>query len=176
LETLLNWEDIPNYDAEILAEIYNGDTGDRKGSFRAFLNGKKRPDLRFLLNPRGAMPILRASEEIALINFNPNSNADGVWYLGHTIPEVQSGHVNPKEEKRLLAPDHYKIDAVLGSPKIISTEPDLSVTCDLSFHALEAGVRMVKLDLMPDLQVSRVVWNGIDIPYVQESRSHDGSF
>ncbi len=180
LERLLNWEDIPNYDAEILAEIYNGDTGERKGSFRAFLSGKKRPDLRFLVNPHGALPILQGPEEVALINFNPNSYADGIWYFSHTLREIQARgsayRPDSKEDKRLLAPNHYKIDAVLGSPKIISTDPDLSVTCSLDFHALQDGVRMVKLDLLPDLQVSRVVWNGAEIPFVQESRSHDGSF
>ncbi len=35
LELMLNWEDIPNYDAEILAEIYNGDVGAARGSFSA---------------------------------------------------------------------------------------------------------------------------------------------
>ena len=35
---------------------------------------------------------------------------------------------------------------------------------------------MVKFDLVPDLQVSRVAWNGKDIPFVQEGRTHDGSF
>jgi hypothetical protein len=176
LELMLNWEEIPNFDAEILAEIYNGDTGDRRGSFRAFLNGKKNPDLRFLLNPHGAMPMLKAPEEVALINFDPNSNSDGVWYLSHTLRELQADRPDSKEEKRLIAPDHYKIESVLGSPKIISTEPDLRVTCSLSFHALQDGVRMAKLDLMPDLQISRVTWNGTEIPFVQESRSHDGSF
>lgn len=176
LELMLNYEDIPNYDAEILAEIYNGDTGERRGSFRAFLNGKKRPDLRFLLNPHGAMPVLQAPEEVALINYDPNSYSDGVWYLAHTLPELQSRRPDSKEEKRLIAPDRYKIDAVLGSPNIISTQPDLTATCTLSFHTLEDGVRMAKLDLVPDLQVSRVIWNGTEIAFVQESRSHDGSF
>ena len=35
---------------------------------------------------------------------------------------------------------------------------------------------MLKFDLVPDLQVSRVAWNGKDIPFVQESRKQDGSF
>jgi hypothetical protein len=84
MELLLNYEDIPNYDAEILAEIYNGAVGEHAGSFRAFLHGKKYSDLRFLLNPHGAIPVLQTPEEVAVINFNPNSYADGVWYLSHT--------------------------------------------------------------------------------------------
>jgi hypothetical protein len=35
---------------------------------------------------------------------------------------------------------------------------------------------MVKFDLVPDLQVSRVRWNGDEIPFVQEGRNQDGSF
>jgi len=59
LELMLNYEDIPNYDAEILAEIYNGAVGERAGSFRAFLHGKKYSDLRFLVNSHGALPVLQ---------------------------------------------------------------------------------------------------------------------
>jgi len=176
LETILNFEDIPNYDAEILAEIYNGDTGAQRGSFRAFLHGRKYSDLRLLLNPHGAMPMLRAPEEVTLIDFDPNSYSDGVWYLGHTLTELHSGTTNPKEDKRILAPDHYKIDAVLGSSSVFTTQPDLTVTCEMTFHTIQDAVRMVKLDLMPDLQVSHVIWNGVEIPFVQESRSHDGTF
>ena len=120
--------------------------------------------------------MMQTPEEVTLINFDPNSNSDGIWYLAHTLPELQSARADSKEEKRLIAPDHYKIDAVLGSPNILSTQPDLTVTCDLTFHTLQDGVRMLKLDLMPDLQVSRVAFNGVDVPFVQEARNHDGSF
>jgi len=177
LERLLNFEDIPNYDAEILAEIYNGATGERNGSFRAFVRGKKHSDLRFLLNPHGAMPILQAPEEVALLDFDPNSDSDGVWYLAHALREPQPGRrPDSKEEKRLIAPEHYKIEAVIGNKNALGSQPDLNVTCELRFHALEDGVRMLKLDLMPDLQVSHIAWNGDDIPFVQENRNHDGSF
>ena len=176
LELMLNWEDIPNYDAEILAEIYNGATGEHAGSFRAFVNGKKFPDLRFLLNSHSAMPVLQAPEEVALINFNPDSNSDGVWYLSHTLAELQADRADSKEEKRLIAADRYKMDVLIGDKNLLGVQPDLAVTCELSFHPMEDGVRMAKFELMPDLQVSRVSWNGNEIPFVQESRNHDGSF
>ncbi len=35
---------------------------------------------------------------------------------------------------------------------------------------------MVKFDLVPDLQIQRVTFDGAEIPFVQESRGHDGSF
>ncbi len=60
--------DIPNYDAEVLEELYNGEN---PGSFRAFIRGKKYADLRFLLNPHGAVPVLPAPEEVALLDFDP---------------------------------------------------------------------------------------------------------
>lgn len=177
LERMLNFEDIPNYDAEILAELYNGDTGEQKGSFRAFVRGKKYGDLRFILNPHGAMPVLQASEEVALIDFDPNSDSDGVWYLGHRYSETKP---DSKEEKRLIAPEHYKIEAGIGNRNLIGNQPDLTVTCNMKFHALQDGVRMLKLDMIADLQVTRVTWNvngnGAEIPFVEESRGHDGSF
>jgi hypothetical protein len=173
LERLLNFEDAPNYDAEILAELYNPAQG---GSFRAFLHGRKHGDLRFLVNPRGAMPMLAAPEETALLNFDPDSESDGIWYLSHLASELRSGSASSSEDKRLIAPEHYQIQVFVGKQNALGSEPDLLATCNLSFRALEDGVRMVKFDLMPDLQVSRVVWSGKDIPFIQESRRQDGSF
>jgi hypothetical protein len=173
LERLLNYEDIPNYDAEILAELYNPA---QRGSFRAFLHGKKHSGLRFLLNPSGALPMLPAPEEIALLDFDPDSDLDGIWYLSHFDKELLSGRASSKEDKRLIAPEHYRIHTVIGKENLIGGVPDLSVTCDLRFRALADGTRMVKFSLVPDLQMTRVSWDGKEIPFVQESRKHDGSF
>ena len=173
LEQLLNYEDIPNYEAEILAELYNPA---QRGSFRAFLHGRKHGDLRFLLNPRGALPTLPAPEETALLNFDPASATDGVWYLSHLASELQSGSASSKEDKRPIAPEHYEMHIFIGNPDVLGREADLRVTCDLRFRSLDDGTRMVKFDLVPDLQVSRAAWNGSEIPFVQESRGKDGSF
>ena len=173
LEQLLNYEDIPNYEAEILAELYNPA---QRGSFRAFLHGRKHADLRFLLNPRGAMPMLPAPEETALLNFDPASETDGVWYLSHLAGELVSGSAGSHEDKRLVAPEQYRIEAFVRKPDALGKMPDLLATCDLRFRSLDEGTRMVKFDLFPNLQVSRVAWNGKDIPFIQESRKQDGSF
>jgi hypothetical protein len=173
LERMLNYEDIPNYEAELLAELYN--TG-RRGSFRAFLRGRKYAHLRFLLNPSGAMPMLPAPEEVALLNFDPASESDGVWYLSHIESEVRSGRASSKEDKRLVAPKHYKIEALIGAKNLLGVQPEMTATCDLRFQALEDGIRMVKFDMIPDLQVTRVAWDGKEIPFVQEGRKQDGSF
>ena len=176
MESLLNDENIPNYEAEVLAEVYNGAGNGHPGSFRAFLHGKKYGDLRFLMNPLGALPVLDAREEVAALNFDPNSNSDGIWYLAHTLAEQRAGPIDPHEEKRIIAPEHYKIETLIGDKNLLGIQPDLAVTCSMSFRPLEDGVRMVKFDLIPDLQVSRVVWNGQEIPFVQEGRNRDGSF
>ena len=179
LERLLNYQDIPNYDAEVLAELYNNE---KPGSFRAFIHGKKYADLRFVLNPHGALPVLRTPEEVALMFFDPASNAtpshdkDGLWYLSHTVAELEAGRDSSTQEKRLIAPDHYKIDSFIGRENIVGNRPDLQVVCAMRFHALQDGVRMVKFDLVPDLQVQHLTFNGVEIPFVQESRNHDGSF
>ena len=173
LERLLTYEDIPNYEAEVLEELYNGEN---PGSFRAFLRGKKYADLRFLLNPHGAMPMLPAPEEVALLYFDPNSYSDGVWYLSHFASEVRANRASSNEDKRLIAPEHYKLDSLIRRENALGNIPDIAVSCELRFHALQNGVRMVKFDMVPDLQVARVTFNGNDIPFVQESRSHDGSF
>ena len=173
LERLLNYEDIPNYDAEILAELYNPA---QRGSFRAFLHGRKHADLRFLLNPRGAMPMLPAPEETALLNFDPAGETDGVWYLSHLAAELASGSASSSEDKRLVAPEHYRIEAFIGKENLLHKMPDLLATCELNFRSLDDGTRMVKFDLVPDLQVSRVAWNGQEVPFIQESRKQDGSF
>ena len=173
LERLLNYEDIANYEAEILAELYNPA---QRGSFRAFLHGRKDGDLRFLLNPHGAMPMLPAPEETALLNFDPASETDGIWYLSHLAGELQSGDASSSEDKRLIAPEHYQIQVFLGKPNVLGKEADLAVTCDLRFRSLDDGTRMVKFDLFPDLQVSRDAWNRKEIPLIQEGRTKDGSF
>ncbi len=178
LEEILNYQDIPNYDAEVLAEIYNGETG----SFRAFIHGRKHEDLRFLVNPRGALTVLHTPEEVALLNFAPASNAlpkwdgDGLWYLSHTAAELQSGRANSAEDKRLIAPEHYRIESFIGRENALGNRPDLQVRCSLRFHPLGEKVRMVKFDLVPDLQIQRVLFDGVEIPFVQESRNQDGSF
>ncbi len=69
-----------------------------------------------------------------------------------------------------MAPEYYKIETV------ISRGLHLSVVCNLLFHPVREGVRMIKFDLVPDLQISRLFLDGKEIPFVQESRKQDGSF
>ena len=166
LSRLLDSDDIPNMEAEMLSEIYNQSSG----SFRAFIQGRKNSGLRFIVNPRGAMPQLPAPDEVALIDAEPYAAREGIWYLAHTLAEQKSRVVSAHEEKRLVVPEHYRIETV------INRSLHLSVLCDLRFHPVRDGVRTVKFDLLPDLQVSRLFLDGKEIPFVQENRKQDGSF
>jgi hypothetical protein len=166
LQRMIEADDVPNMEAEILAELYN-QTG---GSFRAFIHGRKYSGLRFLLNPRAALPQLPAPEEVALLHYDWGSNADGIWYLSHTLAEMRARKASSMEEKRLIAPEHYRIETA------IDHNLRLSVVCELRMRALREGVRAIKFDLLPDMQISRVRLDGREISFLQEGRQHDGSF
>jgi hypothetical protein len=66
-------EDADNVDAELLRELYTPG----HDSFSAYVHGQKNPDLRFIVNPAGAVPQLRSPEEVALINGDQNADATG---------------------------------------------------------------------------------------------------
>jgi hypothetical protein len=53
---------------------------------------------------------------------------------------------------------------------------DFSPQCALHFRVLREGVRVVRFELLPDMEVSSVAFDGGSIPFVQEARHHDGSF
>jgi hypothetical protein len=167
LETLLGDDDVPNSEADLLAQLYNGETG----GFRAFIRGKKHSHLRFILDPRGALPAMPAQEEVALLNYDTLQPEDGIWYLSHQASELASGHAGSTEDHRLLAPEQYRIDVSVNDKSL-----HIAAQCSLQFHALKDGVRMVRFELLPDLEVSGVTLDGDPLPFVQEARRHDGSF
>jgi hypothetical protein len=167
LQILLQDDDVPNLEAEMLAWLYNPA---QQGSFRAFIHGRKHSDLRFIVNPLGVLPKLPAPEETALLNVNPAGSADGIWYLSHLARELNDGSASSSEDKRLLAAEHYRMVVT------IDTSLRITATCDLRFRVVQAGTRVVKFDLLPDMQVTRVTLDGTEIPYIQESRKKDGSF
>ena len=96
LEYLLQNEYVANEEAEILGELYNRHEA---GSFRAYLHGDKHSDLRFLVNRRGAMPYLPSPEEVALIDFDPGGQQEGIWYLTHYAEEWKAGTASSTENR-----------------------------------------------------------------------------
>jgi hypothetical protein len=166
---LLQGETMDNVDADILSAIYNPAHPE---FFNVYLRGKKHKDLRFFVRHRvGALPQLDSPEEVALVNYDPEGMEDGVWYLAHLKSEYLNRTANSREDRRLFATHHYKIETV------IARNGHLFSTATISFESLIAGERVLKFGLLPNLRVSRVTdERGQDLNFIQESRKEDGSF
>jgi hypothetical protein len=168
-EELLHGEDMDNVDADLLAAVYNPS---HPPFVNAYIRGKKHKDLRFFIRTRvGALPQLDSPEEVALINYDPESMDDGVWYLDHLKVEYQNHTESSQEDRRLFATRSYKIETV------ISKNGHLFSTATITFQPLIAGDRVLKFGLLPNLRVTRVSDDqGQDIQFTQESKKEDGSF
>jgi len=168
-EYLLHGEDMDNVDADLLAGVYNPA---HPPFFNAYIRGRKHKDLRFFVRTRvGAIPQLDSPEEVALLNYDPESMDDGIWYLSHLQAEFINHRASSNEDRRLFATHSYKIET------IISKNDHLFSTASILFEPLVAGERVLKFGLLPNLRVSRVTDDqSQDIYYVQESRKEDGSF
>jgi hypothetical protein len=166
LEALLAYEDVENIEAELLAGIYNPK---RAGAFSAYIFGRKRNDLRFLVRPRGTLPQLLAPEEVALLNVDPQGKEEGILYLAHFESEYKSGQASSDEDKRIIDAEHYRIETVIRGDK-------LTATAELTFTALAEGDRVLNFGLLPSLRVTRVVMAEREINYIQEQKKEDGSF
>jgi hypothetical protein len=168
-ESLLQGETMDNVDADILSAIYNRAHPE---CFNAYIRGKKHKDLRFFVRNRvGALPQLDSSEEVGLINFDPDGMGleDGVWYLAHLKSEYLKRTARSDEDRRLFATHRYKIETV------IAKNGHLFSRATITFESLVAGERVMKFGLLPNLRVTRVT-DEEDIHFVQESRREDGSF
>jgi aminopeptidase N len=127
--------------------------------------------LRFYLKPRGALPQLPAPEEVAVLNLDPQTEQEGIWYLCHTIEEIARHTASPHEEKRVVSPQKYRIETS------IARNDHLTATADFRFRAVSTGDRVVSFGLLSSLRVTRVTLDGqIEVPYIQEDRRADGSF
>ena len=168
-EELLHGEDMDNVDADLLAALYNPT---HPPFMNAYIRGKKHKDLRFFIRTRvGALPQLDSPEEVALINYDPESMDDGVWYLDHLKSEYLNRTASSQEDRRLFATRSYKIETV------ISKNGHLFSTATVTFQPLIAGERVLKFDLLPNLRVTRVSDDqSQDLYFIQESKKDDGSF
>ena len=168
-ENLLQDETMDNVDADLLAAIYNPA---HPPFLNAYIRGQKHKDLRYFIRTRvGALPQLDSPEEVALINYDPDSLDDGVWYLEHMGAEFQKGVASNEEDRRLFATHSYKIECV------IAKNEHLFSTAVISFQQLIEGERVLKFGLLPNLRVTRVQDDqGQDLYFVQESKKEDGSF
>lgn len=167
-ESLLNDADMDNFEAEILASVYNPS---RPTFFAAFMQGKKHHDLRFFNRAQGAIPQILSPEEVGLINFDPEGMEDGIWYLTHTMAEFQAHTANSREDKRSVAAKLFKIDTFVGR------NTHLASTATITFEPVIDGERVIQFGLLPNLRVQHVFDDaGKEINFIQEGRKADGSF
>jgi hypothetical protein len=168
LEATLGDEEIPNVEAELLADLYNPNA---PPSFSAYLNGRHYRDLRFLVTSRGAMRHMPSPEEVGLIHLDPEGEREGILYLTHLKSEWQKRTASSNEDKRIIALQHYRIEtAIAGNGR-------LTANADVTFQSLRDGDRILDFGLLPSLRVTRVsTSDGKETSFIQEGRREDGSF
>jgi hypothetical protein len=167
MEYLFAGDGIVNLDAELLSNAYRAKPDAR---FAAYIHGTRHSDLRFLIDPHGAVPGLLSPEEVALVNVDPVGTQDGIWYMTHYQDEWTAGNASSDEDKRIFALNHFKIDTTLGR------NDHLASTAEVRVQALRDGDRVMRFTLLANLRVSRVTMAGKDVPFIQEPRRSDAGF
>ncbi len=168
-ESLLSGSAMDNVEAEVLAGIYNAN---HATLFNAYIQGAKHKNLWFLSKGRGgAIPGLDTPEEVALVNYDPESMDDGIWYLAHRAAEYKNGNASSLEERRYESTESFKIETVIGN------NDHLTSVATVRFKTIVPGERVIKFELLPNLRVHRVAGaDGKDMYFIQEGRKADGSF
>ena len=107
---------------------------------------------------------------MALINFDPGGEQEGIWYLTHYANEWKAGSASSSENRHAVQAERYRIETAIGR------NDHLSATCSLRLKALLPEARVINFGLLPTLRVVRVTYKEREIPFIQESRKEDGSF
>jgi hypothetical protein len=170
-QALLTSENMDNVEADLLADLYNPA---QPGFFSAYMHGKHSSGLRFHVKPRGVLAMLPAPEEVAVIDYDPEAQQEGVWTLEHLKTEIDAHKVSSDENKRVVEALSYRIETT------IAKNDQFAASTHLRFKAVTAGDRVIKFGLIPSLRVSRVTVtqprSGQDVPFIQEGRREDASF
>ena len=166
-EDILNGADMDNIDADLLAGLLNPQ---RPKFFSAYIRGDRFEDLRLHLRPLGGVPQMLSPEEVALINFNPGGDREGIWYLTHLKDELYDGTASSHEDKRVIDVKHYNIEAEIASNR------DLSAQVGIDLLALRQGARVVKFGLLPTLRVAEVTFQGRPTHFIQSRKQEDAGF
>jgi hypothetical protein len=151
-----------NLEATLLADLYNPRLA---GAFNAFIFGKNRNNLQFYVRPRGAMEC----EEVLLLNADYNNEQAGILYSGHFDSEYKKGAASSDEDKNVIDVEHYKIENTIKGQK-------LAATAEMTFTATVDGERVLGLDLLKELRVTRALFNDKETGFIQEDKKKDGSF
>jgi hypothetical protein len=169
IEAMFSGEDVENVEALLLAHLYNPK---REPTFNAYINGRKRNNLRFYIRPHGAMPQMLSPEEVLLVNIDPQGKEEGVLYFSHPESEWKKGQASSGEDNRVIDAQHYRIETVISGEK-------LTASAELTFSALADGERILTFGLLPTLRVTKVSFGEKDakeIDYIQEKKNDDSSF
>src|SRR5260221_2666330 len=134
LEAMLTYDEIPNVEADLLAQLYNQKS---TPMFCACMHGRRYHDLRFLIDPRGAMRHLPSPEEAALIHLDPLGTHEGIFYLTHLKSEWQNSTASSSEDKRIVGLKHYRIETT------ISKSGRLTPSSDVTSEALRSCDRVI---------------------------------
>jgi hypothetical protein len=165
-DALVHSETMDNVEADILADLYNSS---QPGFFSAYLHGRKHPDLRFHVKPRGVLPDL-SPEEVGLINVDPQTEQDGILYLSHLKSEIGGNADLANQDHRTVRAESYRIETAIGK------NDRFTGVASLGFRAVNDGDRVIKFGLLPSLRVTRVSSGGKDVALIQEDRHEDASF
>jgi hypothetical protein len=155
-----------NIEAAILADLYRAG---QPGFFSAYLHGRKHNDLRFHVKPRGAVLQL-SPEEVFVMSVEPPGVPDQYLYLTHLKSEFENGQASSGEDKRVVQAEDYKIATT------IARNDHFTATTDLHYRTLAGGDRVIPLELLPTLRVTRVTHDGQEVPFIQEDKREDASF
>ena len=166
-EAVLTSESIDNIEADLLADLYNPA---QPGFFSIYMHGKHATGLRYHVKPRGALAMLPAPEEVALIDFDPDAEQEGVWCLEHLQSELSGRGASSGEEKRVAQALEYRIGTSIAGNGL------LAASAKIKFKAISQGDRVIKFALIPSLRVAKVESGGKEIPFIQEGRREDASF
>jgi hypothetical protein len=151
-----------NLEAELLADLYNPKLA---GAFNAFIFGKKRNDLRLQIRPRGSLDC----EEVLLLNADFNNEQAGIMYSGHFESEYKNGTASSGEDKSVIDAEHYKIENSIKGER-------LAATAELTFTATVDGERVLGLELLQELRVTRALFGDKEMGFIQEDKKKDGAF
>jgi len=151
-----------NLEAELLADLYNPKLA---GAFNAFIFGKKRNDLRLHIRPRGALDC----EEVLLLNADFNNEQAGILYSSHFESEYKNGTASSAEYKSVIDVEHYKIENSIKGER-------LAATAEITFTAMVDGERVIGLELLQELRVTRALFADKETGFIQEDKKKDGAF
>jgi hypothetical protein len=167
-----------NFHLRVLADLLNT-PGLMSGVFLALIDGKRYPPVLASVDHRGAEALgigaLLGGEDTMLLVADPNRG--GAWYLSDRRHEVDRGRSTPF--KPLTDALHYQVDT------LVERDTDITGTTTVRFQVLAPGLRVIPLELLPDLRIQEASFALVDAAgaepawkpaaFVQEDHEEDAT-